>query len=261
MDGSRSSSKKRSARQREYDYFLKVVIIGRCAVGKSSLMMRFTDEKFSDSYVNTIGVDFRFKTIEVAGKKVKIQIWDTAGQEKFRTITSTYYRGADAILLIYDITNAESLEDIESFWIKEVEKHGSEVPFLLLIGNKCDLQMQRKVPAFDPPVHQFKLASVKRQAQTCEVSAKTNEGVNEVFMGLAVEYIRKKEAKRAGRSYVASNLMKQAPLTEIKEMEEEDSGSRSSGGEKKEERISREIKLTRAIQTSQKKVGDSDCQC
>ena len=261
MDGSRSSSRKRSSRQKEYDYFLKVVIIGRCAVGKSSLMMRFTDEKFSDSYVNTIGVDFRFRTVEVCGKKVKIQIWDTAGQEKFRTITSTYYRGADAILLIYDITNAASLEDIETFWIKEVEKHGSDVPFLLLVGNKTDLEKQRKVPVFDPPVHLFKLGCAKIQAHSCEVSAKTNEGVSEVFLGLATEYIKKKEAKRAGRSYVAGHLMKQVPLSEIKEMEEEDSGSRSSGGERKEERVNREIKLTQAIQTSQKKAPDGDCQC
>jgi Ras-related protein Rab-1A len=88
----------------EYDYLFKIVIIGNSAVGKSSLLMRFTDDSFSETHLATIGVDFRFRTLEIDGKIAKLQIWDTAGQERFRTITSAYYKGADAVIMVYDIT-------------------------------------------------------------------------------------------------------------------------------------------------------------
>lgn len=77
---------------KEYDYLFKLVIIGNSGVGKSSLLLRFADDTFSDSYLTTIGVDFRFRTLNIDGKNVKLQIWDTAGQERFRTITSAYYK-------------------------------------------------------------------------------------------------------------------------------------------------------------------------
>ena len=90
---------------KEYDYLFKLVIIGNSAVGKSSLLVRFADDSFSENYLATIGVDFRFKTIPIEGKNVKLQIWDTAGQERFRTITNAYYKGADGIIMVYDTTN------------------------------------------------------------------------------------------------------------------------------------------------------------
>jgi len=102
---------------REYDYLFKLVIVGNSSVGKSSLLLRYADDMFNETYLTTIGVDFKFRTINIDGKKVKMQIWDTAGQERFRTITSAYYKGADAIILVYDITNAPSLADVDRFWI------------------------------------------------------------------------------------------------------------------------------------------------
>lgn len=112
---------------KEYDYLFKVVLIGNSSVGKSSLLRRFTDSTFHETYLATIGVDFRFKyptdhrrSIPVANSTVKLQIWDTAGQERFRTITGTYYKGAQGIVLVYDITKRESFEELESYWLKEV---------------------------------------------------------------------------------------------------------------------------------------------
>lgn len=238
MDSNKSNSgdngRRKPSRPKEYDYFIKVVIIGSSAVGKSSLMIRFTDEKFSESYVNTIGVDFRFKTLNIDGKKVKIQIWDTAGQEKFRTITSTYYRGADAVLLVYDITNQLSFDDLKEYWFQEVENNAPDVSFLIMIGNKKDMENKRKVPEIDPPVYQIKTGKMSRQAQTFEVSAKNDDGVTGIFNGLAIEFIKKKEAKRAGKSFAHGN-MKIVPLTEIKELEDEESGSRSSSSDRRKE--------------------------
>jgi len=102
---------------KEYDYLFKIVIIGNSAVGKSSLLMRFTDDNFNESHLATIGVDFKFRILDVDGKVVKLQIWDTAGQERFRTITSAYYKGADAVIMVYDITNKTSFDEIENFWL------------------------------------------------------------------------------------------------------------------------------------------------
>lgn len=79
--------------------------------------MRFTDDNFNESHLATIGVDFKFRILDVDGKVVKLQIWDTAGQERFRTITSAYYKGADAVIMVYDITNKTSFDEIENFWL------------------------------------------------------------------------------------------------------------------------------------------------
>lgn len=94
--------------QKKYDYVFKFVIIGSSCVGKSSILKRFADDEFEDSYISTIGIDFRFKSVVIDESFIKLQIWDTAGQERFRGITKSYYKGAQAIILVYDITNPKS---------------------------------------------------------------------------------------------------------------------------------------------------------
>ena len=101
------------------DYLFKYLVIGNSGVGKSCLLIRFTDDTWSDSYVTTIGVDFKIKTLDVDGKSVKLQIWDTAGQERFRNIISSYYRGAQGIMLVYDITDLESFQNLNSYSLKQ----------------------------------------------------------------------------------------------------------------------------------------------
>jgi Ras-related protein Rab-1A len=88
-----------------YDYLFKIVLVGDSSVGKSCVLLRFADDQFTDNFISTVGVDFRFRTIQVDDKIVKLQIWDTAGQERFRSITSAYYKGADAVIVVYDKTN------------------------------------------------------------------------------------------------------------------------------------------------------------
>lgn len=97
---------------KDHDYLIKLILIGSSGVGKTSILTQFADNKFSENYLTTIGVDFRFKTIKIDNKNVKFQIWDTAGQERFRTITSAYYKGADGIIMVYDVTDPSTLEDI-----------------------------------------------------------------------------------------------------------------------------------------------------
>jgi Ras-related protein Rab-1A len=120
------------------------VMIGDTGVGKSCILLRFADDTFTDSYISTIGVDFRFRTVEVDKKTCKLQIWDTAGQERYRTITSAYYRGADAIVMVYDVTNRDSFKHVND-WLLEVTRYAAEDTCKLLVGNKCDLQGSRVV--------------------------------------------------------------------------------------------------------------------
>ncbi|WBY58514.1 ras-related protein Rab-1B [Plasmodium yoelii yoelii] len=105
-----------------YDSLFKILLIGDSGVGKSCLLLRFADDTYTDSYISTIGVDFKIKTIEIDDKIIKLQIWDTAGQERFRTITSSYYRGAQGIIIVYDVTDRDSFNNVKN-WIIEIEKY------------------------------------------------------------------------------------------------------------------------------------------
>lgn len=130
--------------QNEYDYLFKLLLIGDSGVGKSCILLRFSDDTYTESYISTIGVDFKIRTIEVDGKSVKLQIWDTAGQERFRTITSSYYRGAHGIIVVYDITDNASFVNVKQ-WLQEIDRYACECVNKLLIGNKCDLESKRAV--------------------------------------------------------------------------------------------------------------------
>mmetsp|Transcript_8252 Transcript_8252/g.16304 ORF Transcript_8252/g.16304 Transcript_8252/m.16304 type:complete len:210 (-) Transcript_8252:183-812(-) len=126
----------------------KLLLIGDSGVGKSSLLLRFSDNTYTDSFISTIGVDFKVKTIDVGGRTVKLQIWDSAGQERFRTITSSYYRGAHGIIIVYDVTSNESYANVRK-WLQEVDRYGSDSVVKLIVGNKCDLEAERVIAESD----------------------------------------------------------------------------------------------------------------
>merc|ERR1712184_163282 len=128
----------------DYDYLFKLLLIGDSGVGKSCLLLRFADDTYTDSYISTIGVDFKIRTVDLDTKTIKLQIWDTAGQERFRTITSSYYRGAHGIIIVYDITDVESFNNVRQ-WLFEIDRFASENVNKLLVGNKCDLVSKRIV--------------------------------------------------------------------------------------------------------------------
>ena len=123
----------------DYDYLFKVLIIGNSCVGKSNILLRFSENVFHESFLPTIGVDFKIKNIQFEDKTVKLHIWDTAGQERFKTITSSYYKGAHGIIVTYDITDRDSFAKV-SEWMSEVDKHASENISRILVGNKRDLE-------------------------------------------------------------------------------------------------------------------------
>ncbi|KAB0396293.1 hypothetical protein E2I00_015528 [Balaenoptera physalus] len=127
-----------------YDHLFKLLLIGDSGVGKTCLIIRFAEDNFNNTYISTIGIDFKIRTVDIEGKKIKLQVWDTAGQERFKTITTAYYRGAMGIILVYDITDEKSFENIQN-WMKSIKENASAGVERLLLGNKCDMEAKRKV--------------------------------------------------------------------------------------------------------------------
>ncbi|KAK2523173.1 Rab1a, partial [Columba livia] len=163
------------------DYLFKLLLIGDSGVGKSCLLLRFADDTYTESYISTIGVDFKIRTIELDGKTIKLQIWDTAGQERFRTITSSYYRGAHGIIVVYDVTDQESFNNVKQ-WLQEIDRYASENVNKLLVGNKCDLTTKKVVD----------YTTAKEFADSLgipflETSAKNATNVEQSFMTMAAE--------------------------------------------------------------------------
>ncbi|KAL8160755.1 hypothetical protein V2J09_002292 [Rumex salicifolius] len=193
----------------EYDYLFKLLLIGDSAVGKSCLLLRFADDSYVDSYISTIGVDFKIRTVEQDGKTVKLQIWDTAGQERFRTITSSYYRGAHGIIttllrgrakvlsvelktlryfhvqIVYDVTEMESFNNVKQ-WLNEIDRYANDSVCKLLVGNKCDL-VENKVVSTETA----KAFADELGIPFLETSAKDAINVEQAFLTMASE-IKKK---------------------------------------------------------------------
>lgn len=179
--------------KRDYDHLFKLVLIGDSGAGKSCLLLRFADDAFTDSYITTIGVDFRFKTIPVEKKTIKLQIWDTAGQERFRTITSAYYRGADGIILVYDTCDRESFQHVDD-WLNEVNRYVNESTCKILVGNKSDLESERQVSTEEAQKKAEELGMA-----FIETSAKEATNVEQAFSMMSAELISKREQQGAGQ--------------------------------------------------------------
>ncbi|KAJ3215920.1 Ras- protein Rab-1A [Clydaea vesicula] len=156
----------------EYDYLFKLLLIGDSGVGKSCLLLRFADDTYTESYISTIGVDFVSKT-------VKLQIWDTAGQERFRTITSSYYRGAHGIIVVYDVTDQETFNNVKQ-WLQEIDRYANEGVNKLLVGNKSDL-VNKKVVEYNAA----KEFADSLTIPFLETSAKNATNVEQAFLTMA----------------------------------------------------------------------------
>ncbi|XP_032810494.1 ras-related protein Rab-10 [Petromyzon marinus] len=182
--------------KKTYDLLFKLLLIGDSGVGKTCILFRFSDDAFNTTFISTIGIDFKIKTIELGGKKIKLQIWDTAGQERFHTITTSYYRGAMGIMLVYDITNAKSFENI-SKWLRNIDEHASEDVERMLLGNKCDMEDKRVVPK-----EKGEQISREHNIRFFETSAKSNINIEKAFFTLAEDILKKTPVKEPERKDV-----------------------------------------------------------
>mmetsp|Transcript_2318 Transcript_2318/g.1661 ORF Transcript_2318/g.1661 Transcript_2318/m.1661 type:complete len:219 (-) Transcript_2318:48-704(-) len=172
------------AKEEDYDYLFKVVLIGDSGVGKSNLLSRFTRNEFNLESKSTIGVEFATKSIQVDGKTIKAQIWDTAGQERYRAITSAYYRGAVGALLVYDISKQSTFENVDR-WLKELKDHAESNIVIMLVGNKSDLKHKRAVATEDAMAF-----AERNNLAFIETSALDSTGVDEAFRQILTEIYR-----------------------------------------------------------------------
>ncbi|KAG9331827.1 hypothetical protein JZ751_016910 [Albula glossodonta] len=236
-----AQSRRRKMPPRPADYKLQVIIIGSRGVGKTSLMERFTDDTFCEACKSTVGVDFKLKTVELRGKKIRLQICfcsifgfitntitlpcdgsphllaqvcvakvkDTAGQERFNSITSAYYRGAKGIVLVYDITKQETFEDLPK-WMKMIDKYASEDAELLLVGNKLDCETDRVITRQQGERFASRISGMR----FCEASAKDNFNVDEIFMKLVNDILNKLPLEMPSRE-LSNSVLSLQPEPEL----------------------------------------------
>ena len=164
-----------------YNYLFKYIIVGDQSVGKSNLLMKFAHNKFTDEYQATIGVEFGAKNIEFDQQIYRIQIWDTAGQENFRSITRAYYKNSVCAMVVYDITSHSTFEHVQN-WIEDIKNQSPKTVLIILIGNKTDLEDKRSV-SFDEG-NDF---AIQNGIIFAETSAKTGYGIDEIFLKSAKE--------------------------------------------------------------------------
>jgi small GTP-binding protein len=170
----------------ETDYLFKVVLVGDSGVGKSNLLTRFTRNDFNMDSKATIGVEFSTRALTIEDKNIKAQVWDTAGQEKFRAITSAYYRGAIGALLVYDITRQTTFDHLER-WLTELKGHVDKNCVVMLVGNKCDLEPMRVVT-----VEQGMEWAKKHNLNFLETSALDKTNVDQAFISLITDVYRQR---------------------------------------------------------------------
>jgi len=171
------------------DYKIKIIVVGDSGVGKTNLINRFASDKFDTNSKATIGVEFVYKALKINKDVIKVEVWDTAGEERYRAITSSYYKGAKGAIIVYDITNEDSFKNVE-IWMNEVIKKGQKGMQLLLIGNKKDLVNDRLVSeekgiekAKELNMHLFEASALEKT----NVNEAFNYLMREIYLGMKIE--------------------------------------------------------------------------
>ncbi|ORY93340.1 ras family-domain-containing protein [Syncephalastrum racemosum] len=214
--------------EEDYDYLFKIVIIGDSGVGKSNLLSRFTNNEFNLESKSTIGVEFATKNVTIGDHRIKAQIWDTSGQERYRAITGAYYRGAVGALLVYDITRQSSFQNVET-WLKELRDHADNNITLMLVGNKSDLADTSRAVTTD----EAKDYASEGEMLFFETSALDSTNVDVAFQTVferVYETVPKTMAQdNEGGSLGAQNTIKLKPPTAGSEGNRQDE-TKSGGG-------------------------------
>ncbi|RUS78014.1 hypothetical protein EGW08_014231 [Elysia chlorotica] len=214
-----SSSTKTSNPDAGYNYLFKLVLAGSSGVGKTSMLMRYVEKEFSETFISTIGVDFKVKTEEVLGARVKLQMWDTAGQDRFRSVASNFYRCAHAIIIVFDVRSAASFADVEG-WVSEARRYGPPESQALLVGNKADavgLDGGKENEGSEGSARQGTQPQTQRQVDEAETkaladrlgmnyfetSAKTGHNIAEAFISLAETLVKRRREENGGEDPVS----------------------------------------------------------
>ena len=166
------------------EFLYKILLLGDTQVGKSSFLMRYIDNTFQESYLSTVGLDFKVKNVQLDdGNTYRVQIWDTAGQDRFHAITRNYFKNAHGIILIYDVTLIESFHNVKN-WIKQIKEEVTDKVSIILAGNKIDMEEKRKVSK-----EEGEKMAADYGLKFYECSAKTGENVEEAFKDIVTKTV------------------------------------------------------------------------
>lgn len=163
----------------KYDMNIKLLLIGDSGVGKTCLMLQYAENTFSTTFITTVGIDYKYKWLNIDNKRIRLELWDTAGQERFKAITTSYLRGAQGILLVYDVTDKKSFQHVNT-WMSQIKDYADLDVDLILIGNKCDLADDRQVT-----VEEGRQLAAQYGIHFHETSAKNNVDVEPSFLDVA----------------------------------------------------------------------------
>ena len=181
-----------------YDLTLKLLVVGDSSVGKTNFVMRLTNNEFSKNYMTTSGIDLKTTDIEIKNKKIHIQLWDTAGQEKYKAITKNLFLKVMGALIIYDITNEASYNNLKS-WVKLIKEECGKHMQLIILGNKSDLNDERKISK-DEAINYAK----EQNIEYIETSSKTGENVKKAVTMICESILENKEMNDSS-SFVLDN--------------------------------------------------------
>lgn len=195
----------------EVDFIFKILLLGDSSVGKTCFLKRFIDGTFQEVYMSTISLDYKIKLINVDDLKIKIQLWDIPVQNRFMSITKNYFKGTNGIILIYDVTNRNTFENIKT-WMEQIEESKTEDLIIYLVGNKIDEEENRKIKE-----EEGKETGTKYKLRFFEASAKNNKGIEELFIELVKEIIN----KRNNEKNEEENNEEDESKEEIKDVNEE----------------------------------------
>ena len=178
---------------------LNILLVGDANVGKTSILLKYTENFFPNQHQATIGVEYKMKIIKLNNMNIKLQIWDTAGQERYKSIAKNFFHSANGVFLVFDITDKKSFENLNK-WIEDVKENSPKDCKYIIIGNKSDLSDQRTISTFE--IDKF---VKEKQSSYFEVSAKNDEGLNEAFINLSKEIIKDKNQEEIYQFYGHKN--------------------------------------------------------
>jgi small GTP-binding protein len=178
---------------------LNILLVGDANVGKTSILLKYTENFFPNQYQATIGVEYKMKIIKLNNMNIKLQIWDTAGQERYKSIAKNFFHSANGVFLVFDITNKKSFENLNK-WIEDVKENSPKDCKYIIIGNKSDLSDQRTISTFE--IDNF---VKEKKSSYFEVSAKNDEGLNDAFINLSKEIIKDKNQEEIYQFYGHKN--------------------------------------------------------
>ena len=189
-----------------FQFISKIIVIGDSSVGKTNIVSRFTDDKFDANSLATVGVNFKQKTIVSGENKVKLQVWDTAGEERFKSVINVYFRGAKAAFCVFDVTNRKSFDSCEE-WIYMLREQGEPDIVIVLVGNKTDLASDRQVST-----EEGALKATKNECAYIETSAKIGDNIEAAFELAVRKVIEQHQSEDANESSLMDDMDKSLHL-------------------------------------------------